>query len=181
MSSRPLPSSKPYICVMQDIRLILVVALSTVCHAETSKPLILATGGVAQAVIVVAADAPHPVHFAATELAEHLESITGAGFSIVDEAPVTGAAIVLGDGVAARQAGVDVEGIARDGYTMRTIGERIYIAGRDDMTDKSLVLFDVKTPLSRDLSRYEMEPWNHRTRPGTVASRRPSSTSMIAG
>ncbi len=118
----------------------------------------LASGGDAWAVIVVPEGAPNPVIFAADELKEHLDAMTGADFQIVPVAPEESTAIVLGDTTAARAAGVDVGPIGRDGYAIRTVGNRIYVAGRDDRTDKSAVLLTLKSePFSPTASRYAME------------------------
>ena len=116
----------------------------------------LAQGGVPQVVIVVPEGAPAPVRFAGLELKEHLDRMTGAEFSIVENVPADGRAIVLGDTAGARKAGIEAEGIARDGYAIRTVGNTIYIAGRDDKTEKSEILLRVKTPFGRKAGRYTM-------------------------
>ena len=145
-----------------DLITALLVASMAAClvprRADTAETdLLLAAGGVARAVIVVRENAPAPVRFAAEELEEHLEAMTGGDFRIVDTEPTEGVAIVLGDGPGARNAGIDVGAIARDGYAIRTVGRRLYIAGTDDTTDRSRVLLDVKTPLPRDTGRFAME------------------------
>ncbi len=118
----------------------------------------LAAGGQAAAVIVKPEDARNPVVFAADELKGHLDAMTGAEFEIVETIPEQGVAIVLGDCPAARAAGIDVDSIARDGYAIRTVGQTIFIAGRDDATAKSEALLRLRTePFARDASRYEME------------------------
>lgn len=117
----------------------------------------LAVGGRAAAVIVVPADAPPPVIFAGQELKLHLDTMTGAAFSVVNEVPAGTAAIVLGDGPAARAAGIDVDAIGRDGYAIRAVGQTILIAGKDDATEKSNALLELTTvPFPRTASRYEM-------------------------
>ena len=118
--------------------------------------LTLAKNGEPHAVIVVADDAPAPVRFAGLELKEHLDAMTGGSFDVVANAPASGTCIVLGDTDGARAAGIDAEEIARDGYAIRTVGHKIYIAGRDDPTEKSEVLFRVKTPFGREAGRYAM-------------------------
>lgn len=152
------------------ITLLIILALATSACAQQignfqyqrigaaeGREIVLAEGGIARAVIVTPADAPNPVIFAAEELKEHLDAMTGADFQIVETVPEDGAAIILGDCPAAREAGIDVSAIARDGYVVRVRGERIFILGPDDHSEKSAVLFDVKTPFPRDASRYVME------------------------
>ncbi len=118
----------------------------------------LAEGGQARAVIVAPEDAPNPVLFAAEELKLHLDAMTGGDFAIVTAIPDDRLAIVLGDCPQARAAGIDVDTIARDGYAIVTVGDTIFIAGRDDATDKSGALQRLRTePFARDAGRYEME------------------------
>jgi len=118
----------------------------------------LATAGEPQAVIVVPEGAPPSVVFAGEELKEHLDAMTGGDFHVVRNIPKNGASLVLGDGPASRQAGIDVDKIGRDGYALRTVGNTIYIAGKDDATEKSNALPELKTnPFPRTASRYEME------------------------
>jgi uncharacterized protein DUF4838/glycosyl hydrolase family 67 len=111
----------------------------------------------AKAVIVVPDGAPAPVRFAGQELKEHLDLMIGTSFRVVTSIPAHGAAIVLGDCAGARQAGINVKTIARDGYAIRTQGQTIFIAGTDDATAKSEILFKAKTPFGRKASRYAME------------------------
>ena len=121
---------------------------------------VLAQSGTAQAVIVAADDAPPPVRFAADELKEHLDRMTGGDFAIVSDIPADGAAIVLGDTPAAREAGIDASGIARDGYVVLTVGQRVFIAGRDEDSEKSEVLLTFKSePFSPTANRYQMEQY----------------------
>jgi hypothetical protein len=126
-------------------------------YEPLDRQIALAEGGVARAVIVAPEGAPHPVVFAAEELKSHLDAMTGARFPIVDTVPETGAAIILGDCPAAREAGIDVDAIARDGYVVRIRGERIFVLGPDDHTDKSAILFDLREPLPRSSGRYTLE------------------------
>ncbi len=119
--------------------------LSTSADGQESagKRTIIAAGGVPAAAVVIPADAPHPVRFAADELKFFLDQMTDGDFRIVSRIPRKGVAIVLGEPLA-KEAGIDVSGITRDGYRIKTVGPRIYIAGRDDHTEKSNVLFSVK-------------------------------------
>jgi len=121
-----------------------------------NRTLALAEEGAPRAVIVCSKDAPAPVRFAAEEIKDHLDAMTGGAFAIVDSIPPEGVAIVLGDTPEARSAGIDVAAIARDGYMIRTTGDRIFIAGRDDTTEKSEILFKVKKPYPRKAGRYKM-------------------------
>ncbi len=103
--------------------------------------LTLASGGKQKMVIVVPADAPAPVRYAGKELKIFLDKITGGNFQIVTKVPANGKAIILGDSLQAREAGIDVSKIARDGYRIIAKDNNIIIAGRDDATEKSELLF----------------------------------------
>ncbi|MDZ4200033.1 MAG: alpha-glucuronidase family glycosyl hydrolase, partial [Kiritimatiellia bacterium] len=95
--------------------------------------LVVVADGQARADIVVPEDAVPVVRFAASELRTFIAQATGVELPVVAE-PVPGRfAIHLGDGDAAREAGVAVEELPRDGFILRTVGaDRLVIAGRDD-------------------------------------------------
>ncbi len=148
------------------LTLLTILALATCACAQgignfeyepLDRDIVLAQDGAAHAVIVKPENAPNPVTFAAEELKVHLDAMTGADFEVVESAPDEGPAIILGDCPAAREAGIDVDAVARDGYVVRVRGERIFILGPDDHTDKSAILFDVKTPLGKDAGRFTRE------------------------
>ncbi len=70
----------------------LVTTLSL--SAAEPKPFVLADEGLAQAVVIVAKDAPKGVRYAANELAEFLGRLSGAHFMVAD-APVKGYKSIL--------------------------------------------------------------------------------------
>lgn len=127
----------------------LLLLAGCVSAQPASRAIPLAVDGHAQAVIVIPAMAPPPVTFAAAELKEYLEQITGASFVVSQTLPPSGAAIVLGETLAAA-AGITTDSLRRDGYVIQTVGDRIYIAGHDDPTDKAAILF-----MLNDASRRE--------------------------
>ena len=129
----------------------------------TAAPVSLAKDGEARAIIATGEDAGPVVRFAAGELKRKLDAITGASFRVVEQPPADGTAIVLGDQPAARDAGVDVTPLKRDGYIIKTRGNRLYIAGRDSDREKAGKLFDLldETPigsLGRNKIRYQYSP-----------------------
>jgi uncharacterized protein DUF4838/cellulose/xylan binding protein with CBM9 domain len=103
----------------------------------------IAADGKPAAVIVTPGQAPNPVRFAAEELKHYLDRMTGGTFAITHTLPTDGAAIVLGEDLA-KAAGIDVSQLTRDGYRIKTVGRHVYVAGVDDRTGKSQVLFTVK-------------------------------------
>jgi len=114
------------------------------CEFKQGKNrLTLASDGQAKFLIVVPKGAPAPARFAGQELKYYLDRITGADFDIASKRPKGQKALILGDGPEARQLGIDVNTIARDGYSIITNNDTIVIAGRDDLTDKSEILLDL--------------------------------------
>jgi len=95
-----------------------------------SAQVTIAENGQAQAVIVIAQDAPEPQQHAATELANFLEQITSAKFEIVYP-PVTGKSRLLIGPEAAKLAVADfsADGLGTDGIVIRTVGSDIILAG----------------------------------------------------
>ena len=109
-------------------------------HAETSERVPAAaaearSGSVelrpGKVEVVIAADAPKTVKFAAEEMALLLGGCLGAEVPVVNAFTEGRTAIVLGDNKWTRAVGIDVAGMKRDAYAI-VCGERIYIAGRDD-------------------------------------------------
>ena len=91
--------------------------------------------------VVIAPDAPKTVRFAADEMTNLLAQTFGRTVPIMN-APTEGrTSVVLGDNAWSHAAGIDVAGIARDGFVIRTAANRVYIAGRDDdRADPRIVL-----------------------------------------
>ena len=88
----------------------------------------------ATAEIVVSADAPKTVRFAAKELKTFLDKSLGADIPVVD-APTKGKSqVVLGMNGWAAEAGISTNALVRDAFVMKTSGSRIYLVGRDDAT-----------------------------------------------
>lgn len=111
-------------------------------HAADTLSLPIAVGGQAAACIVIPPDPPHPVRFAAEELKRFLDRRSGGSFTITSDMPTQGTVLVLGEKLAAG-AGIRVADLTRDGYRVQTVGRRVYIAGVDDRTETSRVLFTV--------------------------------------
>jgi len=84
--------------------------------------------------IVIAADAPLPVRYAAEELQGHLKKITGADFPIADDAGDESAhEIIVGDFARLAHLGIQVDKakLGGEGYVIRTAGPHLVIAGGD--------------------------------------------------
>jgi len=118
---------------------------------EEGNSLFLARDGKSVASIVMPVNAPVPVYFAATELRYYLERMSGARIDILSRIPPNRVCIVLGEDYAAK-ADIDVSKLKRDGFVIKTIGNLIYIAGRDDRSQKAKVLLTL--PADERLYRY---------------------------
>jgi hypothetical protein len=99
---------------------------------DPTQQISLVAQGVAQAEIVVASDAGLVAAFAAEEMQKLLQACTGAELPIVAKASGTRAAIHLGGTALAAANGIDVATLPRDGFVIKSVGNRIFIAGRDD-------------------------------------------------
>lgn len=125
-------------------------------YQKQSGKITLAQDGKPQMVIVVPPDAPAPVRFAGQELKYFMDRITGGQFQIVDTARDQTPAIILGDSPETQKAGIDVSKIARDGYRIIARNDRIFIAGRDDQTSKSHLLFQFQdVPESKLIRKHD--------------------------
>ena len=82
--------------------------------------------------VVVAADAVPAVRFAADEMTNFLSCVLGAPIPLRQAPGESRVSIILGDSEWARSAGIDVQSFARDAFVIKAVGDRIYIAGRDD-------------------------------------------------
>ncbi len=98
-------------------------------NAASTGPLTLAQDGRSDYVIVVGEAASPSERFASRELAEHMEQISGARLAIERGGDVPQRAIVLGFDAAAAL-GIDAdESLGDEGFIIRTVGDRLVIAG----------------------------------------------------
>ncbi|MGC9316442.1 MAG: DUF4838 domain-containing protein [Armatimonadota bacterium] len=93
----------------------------------------LATGGQARASIVTAPECTEVEDFAATELAEYLQQITGADFDRAAEPAGGSYPIYLGEAAREKLADVDFEALHEDGFVIRSSPDGVMIAGREDL------------------------------------------------
>ena len=102
----------------------------------------LVGGGKPTASIVIPDEPLEVETYAAIELQYHVKRATGAQLQIVHEslARNSDGHVYLGNCQAAKQASVDPSGLPGNGYVVKTIGQSLYIAGRDRAGD----------PLARD-------------------------------
>ena len=85
-----------------------------------------------RAEIVVGKDAAKPVEFAAAELNGIFARAFGSALPVVNVPTPGKTSIFLGDCGESRAAGVSVENLPRDSFTVKVGKDRVFIAGRDD-------------------------------------------------
>jgi hypothetical protein len=107
-------------------------AFSFFTSALPAANLVLADRGRSDYQIVLADDASPSTRYGAEELQAFLQQISGAKLPIVsDRTPLGPHEIILGDNAHLRQLGVsvDLKSLGGEGYVIRTLGERLLIAG----------------------------------------------------
>ncbi|MBL7224301.1 MAG: DUF4838 domain-containing protein [Candidatus Brocadiae bacterium] len=105
------------------------IAVFLAAATASGQPVELVAGGESAYVIYHEADAPPSVVTVAKELQTYIERATGAALGIVAEpqSPM----ICLGDNEAAREAGLSVEDIPLEGFSILTHEGDVFIAGPD--------------------------------------------------
>jgi len=117
---------------------LLLLACQFYCEAATFHEkdggMEIVTDGLAKCVIVIAADAPEAVHFAAEELNHHIEKATGTVLDILEEGNQTQAGlghIYIGNCKKTSAAGVSCDQLTPNGFVIKSIGRDLFLAGND--------------------------------------------------
>ncbi|HRZ84497.1 MAG TPA: hypothetical protein P5069_18745, partial [Candidatus Hydrogenedentes bacterium] len=148
-------------CVMLVLCLEAVFQASADDRAPLVERGVFATAGSPAARIVIAETAQPVAEYAAEELALHVELSTGVRLPILRE-PVPSAdgahSVYLGETRAALEAGLDVESLPSEAFTLRTLEGDVFIAAKEGPGDPlstantfSGVLWGVYEVLERDL------------------------------
>ena len=109
---------------------LLVVAAVTGTGPE---PVVLVADGQARAVVVIADEPTEVAKYAATELVYHVEKATGVRLPVVREGELPkepASRVYLGTTEAAK-AHIEVAEISSDSFVLRTVGDSLYVVGRD--------------------------------------------------
>jgi len=117
---------------MRSLLLLAFVYSVTVPALAEQRPLTLVADGDSQYVVLLSADASPSEKWAAGELASHFRQMSGATLDVQTEGESLPAkAILIGDGQAVRSVGVklDTAALGPDGFVIKTIGDRLVIAG----------------------------------------------------
>ncbi len=113
------------------IPLILPLLVLASLPAKAATPLALVKSGKPTATIVLGADATAPERFAAKQLADTIQQISGARLKITDSAPSTGTRILVGQTAVVKRLmkGFNWEQLRRDGILIRTTGRDLILSG----------------------------------------------------
>lgn len=89
--------------------------------------------------VVIRANQPYAVaRYAVRELLWHVEQATGVPLEVIPESEAPAevhARVYIGETEAARRNGIESERLQREAYTMRSVGNDLFIVGRDDDGD----------------------------------------------
>ena len=106
--------------------------LALVCSAIPAAAMNFVKGGKTDYSIIIAKDASLSEHWAASELKTFMAEMSGVILPYApDGADVPEKAILIGDSQALRSLGIDIDfkGLGDEGFTIKTVGNRIVIAG----------------------------------------------------
>lgn len=125
------PTKKRTRCVLLSL-VALVATVSTARRAAAADELVLAEDGRSAYRIVVGAEASPSTRHGAEELQRFLEEMTGARLPIVADAePMAEREIILGNSrrLESLSVKIDFKELGHEGYVIRTVGQRLLIAG----------------------------------------------------
>jgi hypothetical protein len=120
--------------VVKIVSALIGTLLSLPCAGQVS----LVREGRARAV-VLRADEPTPVaRYAVEELVRHVEKATGVALQVLSESEAPAqmhSRIYIGETETARRHGIEPQRLAREAYTMRSVGNDLFIVGRESTGD----------------------------------------------
>lgn len=142
--------------IVRDLfRLLTVMGVMIGCTGTTAvqAQLILAKDGQPQVMIVLENQPTRAAQFAAWELQWHLRQMTGGDFPIVrEDAPMQGAAILIGNSERVRALGIDPTQFAPQEYLIRATPDALILVGRDQ-DDRGEVFYSQR-PGQRELDSW---------------------------
>lgn len=109
----------------------LVLSVSCLTVARCAADVVIADNGQARADIVIPAQPSAYVSFAAEELKQYLDKITGSEFKVTSN-PTAPVRIRLGQSPEATAAGLNPETLKQDGFFISAHGDDVFIVGVDN-------------------------------------------------
>lgn len=125
---------KPGQPVIRNIARAMAMIVLTACVQLSHAKSEIVSNGESQGGIVIPDEPPDIVKYAAKELQWHIEKMTGAKLDIYQEHVTkeqNGLLISLGETRLADAHGVSTTGLEADGYRIRSVGDMLFILGRD--------------------------------------------------
>jgi len=120
------------------LRRLLFAPVFIALAASADAHVCLVSQGRARAVLVTA-DAPtKTAAYAAEELVRHVQQATGVGLSVVKESglpPGMATHVFIGETKTAAKNGMDPTRLGREAYVLRSVGDDLFIVGREDDVD----------------------------------------------
>ncbi len=99
-----------------------------------AEPITLVQDGTVKTVVVTSDDPSRVAVYAAEEFVRHVEMATGKRLDVVAESQVPegyASRVLIGSTRAATEAGITVDELAHDAFILRTVGNDLYILGRE--------------------------------------------------
>jgi hypothetical protein len=135
-----------------------MLLVSAACAEQATRAAVdLVLDGRAAAAIVVPDDPLPVVKAAAEELRYHVERASGARLSVIREAEATGKGprVLLGACRAARELGIPPKTITPNGFVIRCVGDRLFLAGDDSPGEPFWVQHGNRTRVGTLFAVYE--------------------------
>jgi hypothetical protein len=120
--------------LMPAIVLLIILICCSAASANEDVGMEIVADSEVRSVIVIAADAPEAVHFAAEELNHHIEKASGTKLRIIKEEKVTqalGGRIYIGNCKRTAAAGIACEKLPANGFVIKSVGNELFLAGND--------------------------------------------------
>lgn len=120
------------------LSMIIAAVLGMPASPAVSAQVFLVQNGQARAVVVIA-DAPtKTARYAAEELVKHVEKATGVRLEIAPESQAPAhvpTRVYIGETAAAPHAGIDAQRLPRETWVMRSVGNDLFVVGREGEGD----------------------------------------------
>ncbi|MFH1738979.1 MAG: DUF4838 domain-containing protein [bacterium] len=120
--------------VIKIVSVMIGALLSLPCAGQVS----LVRDGKARAVVVRADEPSETARYAVEELVWHVEKATGVKLEVMPESEAPAemhTRVYVGETETARHNGIDPERLQREAYTMRSVGNDLFIVGKDSDED----------------------------------------------
>ena len=112
-----------------------ILVIAGCCALPAQAQVTVVTEGKARAVVVIAEKPTKTAAYAAEELVRHVKLATGVTLNIVPESKALAdmhTRIYVGETETALRQGIDVDRLPREAFVLRSVGNDLFIVGRED-------------------------------------------------